>query len=106
MFRSTGSNCPPFSVLKNLKNTNWTPDQQLQQVDLLEQINRMPKGVCWLDDWSSEEFVVCSRVHVHDLHATILHLMGIDYQRLTYRHSGRDYRLKDVSGKVFRGILS
>jgi hypothetical protein len=47
-----------------------------------------------------------NRVHVHDLHATILHLMGIDHQRLTYRHSGRDYRLTDVSGKVIRGILS
>jgi hypothetical protein len=47
-----------------------------------------------------------NRVHVHDLHATILHLMGIDHERLTYRHSGRDYRLTDVSGKVIRGILS
>ena len=46
------------------------------------------------------------RVHVHDLHATILHLMGIDHERLTYRHSGRDYRLTDVSGKVVRGILA
>jgi len=47
-----------------------------------------------------------NRVHVHDLHATILHLMGIDHERLTYRHSGRDYRLTDVSGKVVSGILS
>jgi uncharacterized protein (DUF1501 family) len=47
-----------------------------------------------------------NRVHVHDLHATILHLMGIDHERLTYRHSGRDYRLTDVSGKVVRGILA
>lgn len=47
-----------------------------------------------------------NRVHVHDLHATILHLMGIDHERLTYRHSGRDYRLTDVSGKVVSGVLS
>jgi hypothetical protein len=47
-----------------------------------------------------------NRVHAHDLHATILHLMGIDHERLTYRHSGRDYRLTDVSGKVVRGILA
>ena len=39
-----------------------------------------------------------NRVHVHDLHATILHLMGIDHEQLTYRYSGRDYRLTDVTG--------
>jgi hypothetical protein len=46
-----------------------------------------------------------NRVHVHDLHATILHLMGIDHEKLTYRYSGRDYRLTDVSGRVVREIL-
>jgi len=45
-------------------------------------------------------------VHVHDLHATILHLMGIDHTRLTYRYSGRDFRLTDVSGKVLTEILA
>jgi arylsulfatase A-like enzyme len=45
-------------------------------------------------------------VHVHDFHATILHLMGLDHERLTYRHSGRDYRLTDVSGSVVRKILA
>ena len=44
-------------------------------------------------------------VHVHDLHATILHLMGINHEKLTYRYSGRDYRLTDVSGKVVKEIL-
>src|SRR5262249_32438629 len=39
-------------------------------------------------------------VHIHDLHATILHLMGIDHTRLTYRYAGRDFRLTDVHGKV------
>jgi Protein of unknown function (DUF1501) len=46
------------------------------------------------------------RVHVHDLHATILHLMGLDHTRLTYRYSGRDYRLTDVSGTVIQPILA
>ena len=46
-----------------------------------------------------------NKVHVHDLHATILHLMGIDHEKLTYRYSGRDYRLTDVAGKVVREIL-
>jgi hypothetical protein len=45
------------------------------------------------------------RLHVHDLHATILHLMGIDHTRLTYRYSGRDFRLTDVSGTVATGII-
>ncbi|MEZ6059382.1 MAG: DUF1501 domain-containing protein [Planctomycetaceae bacterium] len=46
------------------------------------------------------------RVHVHDLHATMLHLMGIDHTRLTYRHSGRDFRLTDVHGRVVEGLLA
>lgn len=45
-------------------------------------------------------------VHVHDFHATILHLMGLDHERLTYRHSGRDYRLTDVHGHVVRELLA
>lgn len=44
-------------------------------------------------------------VHIHDFHATILHLMGLDHERLTYRHTGRDYRLTDVSGRVVKEIL-
>jgi hypothetical protein len=47
-----------------------------------------------------------NRMHVHDLHATILHLMGLDHERLTYRYSGRDFRLTDVSGHVARAILA
>ena len=46
------------------------------------------------------------KVHVHDLHATILHLMGMNHEKLTYRYSGRDYRLTDVSGTVVREILA
>jgi hypothetical protein len=45
-------------------------------------------------------------VHVHDLHATILHLMGLDHTKLTYRYSGRDYRLTDVAGNVVKGVLA
>jgi hypothetical protein len=46
------------------------------------------------------------KVHVHDLHATILHLMGFDHEKLTFRHGGRDYRLTDVHGHVVRDILA
>jgi hypothetical protein len=49
---------------------------------------------------------VTDRVHAHDLHATILHLMGIDHERLTFRYSGRDFRLTDVHGHVVKGILA
>jgi hypothetical protein len=47
-----------------------------------------------------------NRVHVHDFHATILHLLGLDHQRLTFRHAGRDYRLTDVHGEVVKPILA
>jgi uncharacterized protein (DUF1501 family) len=46
------------------------------------------------------------KVHVHDLHATILHLLGIDHERLTYFHNGRDERLTDVAGRAVREILA
>ncbi|TWT63629.1 DUF1501 domain-containing protein [Rubinisphaera italica] len=46
------------------------------------------------------------RVHMHDLHATILHLMGIDHERLTYRYAGRDFRLTDVHGRVVHEIIA
>ena len=58
---------------------------------------------------ATDEFgwhAVEDRVHVHDLHATILHLMGIDHEKLTYRYSGRDFRLTDVHGKVVHDILA
>ena len=49
---------------------------------------------------------VQDKVHVHDLHATILHLMGIDHEKLTYRYAGRDYRLTDVYGNIVNPILT
>jgi arylsulfatase A-like enzyme len=50
--------------------------------------------------------VVENPVHVHDLQATLLHLLGIDHERLTYKFQGRYYRLTDVSGNVVKGILA
>ncbi len=58
---------------------------------------------------SSDEFGIAvseDRVHVHDFHATILHLLGLDHERLTFRHNGRDYRLTDVEGNIVREILA
>src|SRR5439155_1614662 len=45
-------------------------------------------------------------VHVHDLHATVLHLLGFDHTRLTYRYAGRDFRLTDVAGNVVHEVLA
>jgi hypothetical protein len=50
--------------------------------------------------------VIDKKVHVHDLHATIMHLMGIQHKKLTYRFQGRDFRLTDVHGKVIKDILT
>ncbi len=46
------------------------------------------------------------RMHIHDWHATILHLLGLDHERLTYRYAGRDFRLTDVYGVVAKDILA
>ncbi len=58
---------------------------------------------------ATDEFghkAVHDRVHMHDLHATILHLLGLDHERLTYRFSGRDYRLTDVHGRVVQNVIA
>jgi hypothetical protein len=51
-------------------------------------------------------YAVKDKMHIHDLHATILHLLGIDHERLTFRYGGRDFRLTDVSGRVATDILA
>ncbi len=55
------------------------------------------------DDYGSQ--VAENPVHVHDLHATILHIMGLDHTKLTYRYSGRDFRLTDIHGRVVQEVL-
>jgi len=57
----------------------------------------------------SDEFgfnATTDKVHVHDLHATILHLLGFDHTKLTYRFQGRDFRLTDVSGELVEKLLA
>ncbi len=51
-------------------------------------------------------YAVENKMHIHDLHATILHLLGMDHTKLTYRYAGRDFRLTDVSGNVHQGIIA
>lgn len=58
---------------------------------------------------ATDEFgfaAVENKVHVHDLHATLLHLLGFDHQRLTYRHAGRDFRLTDIHGQVIPDLIA
>ena len=50
--------------------------------------------------------VVEDGVHIHDFHATLLHLLGIDHERLTFKYQGRQFRLTDVHGKVLKGLLA
>jgi hypothetical protein len=50
-------------------------------------------------------YAAVNKVHMHDLHATLLHLMGVDHEKLTYRYAGRDFRLTDVYGNVVKDIL-
>ena len=50
--------------------------------------------------------IVRDPVHVHDLHATLLHLVGIDHTKLTYQYQGRNFRLTDVHGKIVDAILA
>jgi hypothetical protein len=63
-------------------------------------------GITWggTDELGAQ--AVQDPVHVHDLNATILHLLGLNHERLTYRYQGRDFRLTDVHGKVVRGLLA
>jgi hypothetical protein len=56
------------------------------------------------DDFSYN--IVKDPVHIHDLNATALHLLGLDHTRLTYRFQGRDYRLTDVHGEIVKGMLT
>jgi uncharacterized protein (DUF1501 family) len=58
---------------------------------------------------ATDEFGIAAtedKMHVHDLHATVLHLLGFDHKRLTYRYAGRDFRLTDVYGRVAQEIIA
>ena len=50
--------------------------------------------------------VAANPVHVHDLNATVLHLLGLDHERLTFKYQGREFRLTDVHGKVVKALLA
>ncbi len=63
-------------------------------------------GMTWGATDEIASTVAANKVHVHDFHATILHLMGMNHEKLTYHHGGRDYRLTDVAGNVVRELIA
>ena len=66
----------------------------------------MKPGIAYGETDEFGHRAVIDKVHMHDLHATVLHLLGIDHERLTSRHDGRDYRLTDVYGHVVKDIIA
>ena len=63
-------------------------------------------GIAWGETDEFSYNIARDPVHVHDLHATMLHCLGVDHTRLTYKFQGRHYRLTDVHGKVVKEILT
>ena len=93
--------------------TPWTGDAQLERAQPPRHRLYVPLGrgrrQGGLVYGETDEYginIASDPVHVHDYHATILHLMGIDHTHLTYRYAGRDFRLTDVHGRVVREILT
>jgi hypothetical protein len=90
----------------NLSSTNYGRDHHPRCFTIWMAGGGSRAGVSWgrTDDYSYN--VVADPVEIHDLHATMLHLLGIDHRRLTFRFQGRDHRLTDVHGKVVRELLA
>ncbi len=88
--------------------TNYGRDHHPRCFTMLLAGAGVKRGLTWgaTDDYSYNIITPEQRVHVHDLNATILHLLGIDHLRLTFPYQGRDFRLTDVHGEVVRGILA
>jgi hypothetical protein len=89
-----------------LTETNYGRDHHPRCFSIFMAGAGVKKGTTWgeTDDYSYN--IVRDPVHVHDLNATILHLLGVDHTRLTYRFQGRDYRLTDIHGNVVKGLLA
>ena len=98
-----GVDAPSFPALLEWVNR----ESKLGNATLDAEVANGNDGLAPIKTWSdSVNASVKDIVHVNDLHATILHLMGIDHEKLTYRFQGRDFRLTDVHGKVIKPILS
>jgi hypothetical protein len=91
-----------------LTETNYGRDHHPRCFTTLVTGAGIKPGLTWgtTDDYSYNIVTPNEKVHVHDLNATILHLMGIDHLRLTFPYQGRDFRLTDVHGELVKGILA
>jgi hypothetical protein len=91
-----------------LTETNYGRDHHPRCFTMLLAGAGIKPGITWgaTDDYSYNIVTPSEKVHVHDLNATILHLMGIDHLRLTYPYQGRDFRLTDVHGHVVTDLLA
>ena len=102
------------ATVANIKNNRFSTDAQRAQLDLVQSLNKstMQQGggvkggmnYGMTDDYGYE--AVMNKMHIHDWHATVLALMGLDHERLTYRYAGRDFRLTDVYGTVAKEIIA
>ena len=96
---------PMFLLLATMGVGLERPDVEFQVFQF--PANQIPRIDGETDDWCYNIVDKSTKgVHIHDLNATILHLLGIDHERLTYRFQGRHYRLTDVHGKVVKGVLA
>jgi hypothetical protein len=66
----------------------------------------LKRGITYGETDDFGHHAVKDKIHMHDLHATILHLLGLNHEKLTYRYAGRDFRLTDVSGTVVKEIIA
>jgi hypothetical protein len=89
-----------------LTETNYGRDHHPRCFTVLMAGAGVNKGTTYgeTDDFSYN--IVKESVHVHDLNATILHLMGVEHTRLTYRYQGRDFRLTDIHGEAVKKLLA
>ena len=91
-----------------LTETNYGRDHHPRCFTIFMAGGGIKPGMTWgeTDDFCYNLTDPAQGVHVHDLNATIMHLLGIDHERLTYRHQGRDFRLTDIHGRVVRPLLA
>ncbi len=87
------------------KGTSRGRDHHIRGFSMVLAGGGVKRGISYGETDELGYHAVHNKVHVHDLHATMLHLLGVDHKRLTYRYQGRDFRLTDVAGNVVKDIL-
>jgi hypothetical protein len=97
---------PYAEIDKNKKNAKPGRDHHHTAFSMLLAGGGIKPGTTYGTTDAFGMLVTENPVHVHDLHATILHQLGLDHEKLTYRYSGRDFRLTDIHGEIVRGILA